>query len=49
MKKFLNVWNRLSLVKQIIIGLLVGIVLALAFPTQLDGFIPLFGNILQAH
>ena len=48
MKKFLNVWNRLSLVKQIIIGLLVGIVLALAFPTQLDGFIPLFGNIFTS-
>lgn len=48
MKKFLSVWNRLSLVKQIIIGLLVGIVLALAFPTQLDGFIPLFGNIFTS-
>ena len=48
MKKFLIVWNRLSLVKQIIIGLLVGIVLALAFPTQLDGFIPLFGNIFTS-
>ena len=48
MKKILSVWNRLSLVKQIIIGLLVGIVLALAFPTQLDGFIPLFGNIFTS-
>lgn len=32
MKSFFNAWNKLSLVKQIIIGLVIGIILALAFP-----------------
>lgn len=36
-KNLLNAWNRISLVKQIIIGLIIGIVLAVAFPTQLSG------------
>ena len=35
MKNLLNSWNRLSLVKQIIIGLVIGIVLALVAPKQL--------------
>lgn len=48
MKNFFNAWNRLSLVKQIIVGLLVGVLLALAFPTQLDGFIPIFGTIFTS-
>ena len=36
-KNLLNAWNQISLVKQIIIGLIIGIVLAVAFPTQLSG------------
>ena len=37
MKNLINTWNRISLVKQIIVGLVVGILFALAFPTQLAG------------
>ena len=37
LKKILAAWNKVSLVKQIIIGLIIGIILALAFPTQLSG------------
>ncbi len=44
MKDLLNAWNKISLVKQIIIGLIIGIVLALAVPTQLAG-ITIFGDI----
>lgn len=36
-KNLLDSWNKISLVKQIIIGLIIGVVLALAFPTQLSG------------
>lgn len=36
-KNLLNAWSQISLVKQIIIGLIIGIVLAVAFPTQLSG------------
>ena len=36
-KNFLSAWNKISLVKQIIIGLAVGIVLALIAPQQLSG------------
>ena len=43
-KNLLNTWNRISLVKQIIIGLIIGIVLAVAFPTQLSG-ITIFGSL----
>ena len=43
-KNLLNAWNRISLVKQIIIGLIIGIVLAVAFPTQLSG-ITIFGSL----
>ena len=35
MKNLLNAWNSISLVKQIIIGLVIGIVLALVAPVQL--------------
>jgi len=35
MKKLINKWNNISLVKRIIIGLIVGITLALTMPTQL--------------
>lgn len=48
MKNFFKAWNRLSLVKQIVIGLIVGILLALAFPTQLVGFVPIFGTIFTS-
>ncbi|HYE11516.1 MAG TPA: cation:dicarboxylase symporter family transporter, partial [Patescibacteria group bacterium] len=34
MKSLLNMWKRISLVKQIIIGLIIGIVLALTVPEQ---------------
>lgn len=44
MKELLRKWNRLSLVKQIIIGLVVGIVLALVAPQQLSG-ITILGDI----
>lgn len=37
MKNLINTWNQISLVKQIIIGLVIGILLAIAFPTQLAG------------
>lgn len=37
MKSFLNTWNRLSLVQQIIIGLVIGIILALVAPDKLSG------------
>lgn len=43
-KNLLNAWNRISLVKQIIIGLIIGIILAVAFPTQLNG-ITIFGSL----
>ena len=36
-KNLLNAWNQIRLVKQIIIGRIIGIVLAVAFPTQLSG------------
>ena len=35
MKKLINKWNNISLVKRIIIGLIVGITFALTMPTQL--------------
>jgi len=37
LKNFLSAWNKISLVKQIILGLAVGIVLALIAPQQLSG------------
>lgn len=37
MKNLLSAWNKISLVKQIIIGLIIGIVLAVACPKQVAG------------
>lgn len=37
LRKWFSLWNKLSLVKQIIIGLIIGILLALAFPKELSG------------
>ena len=44
MKNLLQAWNKISLVKQIIIGLAIGIVLALTVPTQVSGIV-LLGDI----
>lgn len=44
MKAIINFWNKMSLVQQIIIGLVIGIILALLFPKQL-AFIPFFGEL----
>lgn len=44
MKKLLNNWNRLSLVKRILIGLVIGIILALAVPEQAS-FVVIFGSL----
>ena len=44
MKNLLNSWNRLSLVKQIIIGLVIGIILALTVPEYVSG-ITIFGDL----
>ena len=43
-KNLLKSWGKLSLVKQIIIGLLLGVVLAVAFPEKL-AFITIFGDL----
>lgn len=43
-KNLIKAWNQISLVKQIIIGLLIGIVLAVAFPARLSG-ITVFGSL----
>lgn len=37
LKNLLKTWNKISLVKQIIIGLLIGIILALTVPEQVSG------------
>jgi serine/threonine transporter len=44
LKNLLKGWNKMSLVKQIIIGLVIGIILALALPKQLAG-ITIFGEL----
>lgn len=44
MKELLKVWNSISLVKQIIIGLAIGIVLALTVPDKVSG-ITIFGDL----
>jgi serine/threonine transporter len=44
MKNLLNKWNQISLVKQIIIGLIVGIMLAVAIPQQAN-FVIIFGSL----
>ena len=43
-KNLIKAWNQISLVKQIIIGLLIGIVLAVTFPARLSG-ITVFGSL----
>lgn len=44
LKNLFSTWNKISLVKQIIIGLVIGAALALAFPTQLSGIV-IFGDL----
>lgn len=44
MKSLFRKWNSISLVKQIIIGLIIGILLAVLFPKEL-AFIPIFGDL----
>ena len=44
MKEILRQWNKISLVKQIILGLIVGVILALTVPKQLSG-ITIFGDL----
>lgn len=44
MKNLLYIWNKLSLVKQIIIGLITGIILSLTIPERVKG-ISIFGNL----
>ena len=44
MKVLLEKWNRISLVKQIIMGLAVGIVLAVTIPDKV-AFLPIFGEL----
>ncbi|MDF2892253.1 MAG: Na+/serine symporter [Clostridia bacterium] len=44
MKSLFSMWNRLSLVKQIIIGLIIGIVLAVTIPEQAQ-FVVIFGSL----
>ena len=41
-------WNRISLVKQIILGLVIGVVLAMLWPEQLSG-ITILGNFFVGH
>ena len=43
-KNMLKTWNKISLVKQIIIGLLIGIILALTVPEHVSG-ITIFGDL----
>ena len=44
MKNLMAKWKQISLVKQIIIGLIVGIILALTIPKQAS-FIVIFGSL----
>lgn len=44
MKKFLNTWGKMSLVKRIIIGLIIGIVLAITVPQQAKPIV-IFGSL----
>ncbi|MDK2827581.1 MAG: serine/threonine transporter [Clostridium butyricum] len=44
MKNLLYIWNKLSLVKQIIIGLITGIILSLTIPERVKG-ISIFGSL----
>ena len=44
MKKLFETWNRISLVKQIVIGLVIGVILAVIAPNKL-GVIAIFGTL----
>lgn len=44
MKSFFKAWNKLSLIVQIAIGLIIGIICAVTFPKQL-AFLTIFGNL----
>lgn len=44
MKKLLSSWNKISLVKQIIIGLIIGVILALTVPEKAK-FVIIFGSL----
>lgn len=44
MKKLFNTWNQLSLVKRILVGLIVGIILAITIP-QKATFVVIFGSL----
>jgi len=44
MKKLMSKWNKISLVKQIIIGLIIGVILALTIPEQAK-FVIIFGSL----
>jgi len=44
MKNLFNAWKKLSLVKQIIVGLIIGIILALTIPEQAK-FVVIFGSL----
>lgn len=44
MKKLMKSWNNLSLVKQIIVGLIIGIILAITIPEQAK-FVVIFGSL----
>jgi serine/threonine transporter len=44
MKKLMNSWNKISLVKQIIIGLIIGIILAITVPEQAKPIV-IFGSL----
>ncbi|MBD8069561.1 serine/threonine transporter SstT [Bacillus sp. PS06] len=44
MNRMLKKWNRISLVKQIMIGLIIGIILALTIP-ETAGFVVIFGSL----
>ena len=44
MKKLMSTWNKMSLVKRIIVGLIVGIILAVTIPEQAKPVI-IFGSL----
>ena len=44
MREIWRVWNKISLIQQIVLGLVIGIVLGVFFPKQLSG-ISLLGEL----